>query len=490
MTHAHRKSLLLFLLFALFALCSSVYYIYSSYQDAHQQIKTRLENDSFLIAEWIKGGFISSDYLLRDVLSQVDLNELHYPPKDPEQHAKRKAFLREKLSTLPNGMLMGLFNSQCLVTHTNSKDGFDASNRDYCKAMMTEPERKTVVSQAYIANNGLLNITQGRKFDFDQPGFKGMAALAINPSFFSDLLAPLNYGKNGNITIFDSNLTLLARKPAVPEKIGSRIHQSHAAAFVKTDQSHMFLDINSPVDGLKRLFILRNVDDLPFLIIIGAAHQEWQANWRQRTGIILGALFLILLLAAFGLHSYWSVLRHLKELERLKSEAEQLARIDMLTGVSNRRDFTEKAEISFAHFKRHKNPLSVIMLDADHFKRINDNYGHHVGDQVLQQLGSTLKNTLRTSDISGRLGGEEFAAVLPETNLEQAQLLAERLRAEIEKIQIHTDNGEVHCTASFGVAQTNTDDSFHALFKRADDAMYRAKAEGRNRVEVMDRVMG
>lgn len=489
MTHAHRKSLLLFLLFALFALCSSIYYIYSSYQDAHQQIKTRLENDSFLIAEWIKGGFTSSDYLLRDVLSQVDLDELHYPPKDPEQHAKRKLFLKEKLSTLPNGMLIGLFNSRCLVTHTNAKDGFDASERDYCKQMMEEPQRQTVVSQAYIANNGQLNITQGRKFDYKQPGFKGMAALAINPSFFAELMTPLNYGKQSNITIFDSNMTLLARKPAVPDKIGQKIHQPHAEAFLKTRQSHMFLDIDSPVDGLKRLFILRNVDDLPFLIVIGAAHNEWQANWRQRTTIILFALLIILLLASLALHSYWSVLRHLKALERMKSEAEQLARIDMLTGVSNRRDFTEKAEISFAHFKRHKNPISVIMMDADHFKRINDNYGHHVGDQVLQQLGGTLKNTLRTSDISGRLGGEEFAAVLPDTNLEQAQQLAERLRSKIEEISIDTDQGPVHCSASFGVAQANAEDSFHTLLKRADDAMYRAKAEGRNRVEVVDRVM-
>lgn len=491
MTTAHRKSLLLFFLLGIFALCSSAFYIYFSYQDAQHQIKTRLENDSFLISEWIKGGFKSSDYLLRDVISQVDISELQYPNPKPEQHQARKAFLQAKLATLPNGILMGLFDSRCIVTHSNSVDGFDASSRDYCQAMLTEPNRKTVVSQAYTANNGQLNITQGRKFDAEQPGFKGMAALAINPVFFADLLAPLNYSPAGNITIFDSNMTLLARKPATPDKVGKKITQPFAEAFTQTDQSHTFLDINSPVDGLQRLFILRNVEGLPFLIVIGEAHQDWQANWRQRTFIIIIALILILLLAAFALSNYWSVLRHMKELEQLKSEAEHLARIDMLTGVSNRRDFTEKAETSFALFQRHKHPLSIIMLDADYFKQINDNYGHDIGDKVLTMIGDILKNTLRTSDIIGRIGGEEFAAVLPETDIKQAQQLAERLRQALDNQKVainhNPDQNAVHCTASFGVAQANEKDTLHSLLKRADEGLYQAKAMGRNRVVLVDR---
>jgi len=348
---------------------------------------------------------------------------------------------------------------------------------------MQKGQHPTWISQAYTANNNQLNITQLRRFKSPDGQFSGMAGLAVSPLFFSDLLKSLEYSQHGIITIMDTNLILLARRPNLPEKIGQRISQKRTEDFLQTDNPVLFLDINSPVDDKRRLFIVRQFEDLPFVIVIGETHDSWLRDWYQRMAILSILLILVVILATFALIKHWSLIRSLKLTQELRAEAEKLARTDMLTGISNRRDFTEQAQISFQHFKRYQTCLSVIMLDADYFKRINDTYGHHIGDQVLQRLGNILKSTLRSSDISGRIGGEEFSVFLPDTDLDHAIQLAERLRTDISTARVTSNQGEVSFTASFGVAQARSDESFHELLKRADHALYQAKASGRNRVE-------
>ena len=128
---------------------------------------------------------------------------------------------------------------------------------------------------------------------------------------------------------------------------------------------------------------------------------------------------------------------------------------------------------------RHQHPLSVVMIDIDHFKRINDIYGHPVGDQTLQILSKTISAIIRSTDIFGRIGGEEFALVLPETKKQTAKDFAERIRLCIENEKF-PDIG--HLTVCMGVTQFYTDDSSSSIFSRADIALYAAKNSGRNRV--------
>jgi diguanylate cyclase (GGDEF)-like protein/PAS domain S-box-containing protein len=165
-------------------------------------------------------------------------------------------------------------------------------------------------------------------------------------------------------------------------------------------------------------------------------------------------------------------------------ELERRAYTDDLTGLANRRYFLEQAESELTRTLRYDRELSILMIDLDHFKLVNDTYGHKVGDLVLQRLSELCRATLRDVDIVGRIGGEEFAVLLPETGSEQAMEAAERLRAALAAAHVTLNGGlPLRSTASFGVTTLREKDTnIDTLLNQADQALYRAKNEGRNRV--------
>jgi diguanylate cyclase (GGDEF)-like protein len=175
----------------------------------------------------------------------------------------------------------------------------------------------------------------------------------------------------------------------------------------------------------------------------------------------------------------------LKDLGRLvvdELELRLLATTDSLTGAMSRGAFSEEADRDIARAKRHDRPLSCALIDADHFKSINDTHGHGVGDQMLQRIVAACQSALRAGDYIGRLGGEEFAVILPETPIDAAVAVAERLRKRVEAIGDDVPSGRVAISVSIGVATlTRGEDDLGALLKKADLALYDAKALGRNR---------
>jgi diguanylate cyclase (GGDEF)-like protein len=160
-----------------------------------------------------------------------------------------------------------------------------------------------------------------------------------------------------------------------------------------------------------------------------------------------------------------------------------LANIDPLTKSLTRRHFFSIAESEFKRFERYRRPFSVLVVDADRFKQINDTHGHHAGDIVLRSLSLVAMEQKRVQDTFGRLGGEEFGLVLPETSLEQARVVAERIRAVWEQTPSTMDGRLIHSTVSIGVAEAvEGDKAFDAVLRRADLMMYKAKERGRNQV--------
>ena len=173
------------------------------------------------------------------------------------------------------------------------------------------------------------------------------------------------------------------------------------------------------------------------------------------------------------------------ELARARDEAERQARIDALTGIANRRHFEESAHLEYARARRYRQPLSLILFDIDHFKQINDTHGHASGDAVLRCVADTTSHAVREVDLVARIGGEEFAVLLPGIACAQASNVAERLRKQIAQWQLRGEAGPLQFTASFGVTQLQDSDSnYHALLQRADQLMYQSKHSGRNRVSV------
>jgi diguanylate cyclase (GGDEF)-like protein/PAS domain S-box-containing protein len=181
--------------------------------------------------------------------------------------------------------------------------------------------------------------------------------------------------------------------------------------------------------------------------------------------------------------AYCLIIRDISDKRDVSESLRKATYCDHLTGLSNRRAFFEAASLELVRRQRAPRPVSLIMLDADHFKAINDDYGHPAGDAVLRQLAASIKGVCRQVDVLARVGGEEFAAILPSVGLADAMAVAERLRAHVELAPTLYDGHAIGCTVSIGVATmddtlTGVDD----LIKRADQALYAAKRLGRNQV--------
>lgn len=170
------------------------------------------------------------------------------------------------------------------------------------------------------------------------------------------------------------------------------------------------------------------------------------------------------------------------ERTRWTDKLHRMATIDMLTGIPNRRHFMTLAAREAERVSRSHHPLTVCMIDVDRFKSVNDTYGHATGDAVLRQVAHLLAESIRTVDICGRLGGEEFAAVLPETGLNPARIVAERLREDIERASVTAAGSAVGVTVSIGLCELRPGETLEQAMSRADAALYTAKREGRNRV--------
>ena len=172
--------------------------------------------------------------------------------------------------------------------------------------------------------------------------------------------------------------------------------------------------------------------------------------------------------------------------QRLETELRDLAHRDHLTGISNRRHFFDLADQAFAKARASGAPLSLLIADIDYFKQINDTYGHMHGDEVLKVLVRVCREALGEVDMLARLGGEEFVMLLPDADMATAHARADQLRAEAQRAPVRLHEATLHFTVSLGVAQWQPEESLLFLMRRADEALYLAKYNGRNRVEAAD----
>ncbi|MES2935846.1 MAG: GGDEF domain-containing protein [Pseudomonadota bacterium] len=203
-------------------------------------------------------------------------------------------------------------------------------------------------------------------------------------------------------------------------------------------------------------------------------------DWRNGRADQLMTLNTVVSLYLFALMNGFGML--LLTREEQESDLTRLATIDPLSGVPNRRGFFNALAPWMALARRPGQPTSIIVLDLDHFKRIKENYGHAVGELVIRTMVEIGQRQLRDSDLIGRLGGEEFAILLPRTDVADAVVVAERIRNAIMAAPVKTERAVIYTTASFGLTTIRADDDAVALFKRADEARLQAKKLGGNRV--------
>ncbi|MCF6201408.1 MAG: GGDEF domain-containing protein, partial [Hydrogenimonas sp.] len=228
------------------------------------------------------------------------------------------------------------------------------------------------------------------------------------------------------------------------------------------------------------------------ILLIDATPYKHNEHRLLQTALITSVI--ALLIALFIARAiYFSAIRESKEekerLERLVKERtheiELLSKTDGLTGLWNRRYLEEMLEIEFKRARRYNHNVSIAVVDLDHFKQINDNYGHMAGDEVLRQVSSHIRSCIRETDFVGRYGGEEIVVILPETDIKTAQLIAEKIRETIESHPVHFNDDTIKVTSSIGISNLRAEHKdYHEVFAEADEALYRAKEGGRNRVVV------
>ncbi|WP_300318892.1 sensor domain-containing diguanylate cyclase [Accumulibacter sp.] len=288
----------------------------------------------------------------------------------------------------------------------------------------------------------------------------------------------------GSITLLRRDGMVLARAPDDLQLLGQPLPGGVLAGELLAPQlSNVVLLEEAEGSQQRQLVSYSPVPDWPLVVMVAADYEQLLAPWLKQTlWVVLLALGITLPLAVVAYRS----LRLLQVLANRDAELQHLATTDRLTGVSSRHHFVESLENELLRAHRSQSPLTILLFDIDFFKRINDGYGHAIGDRALIAFAEVARDCLRGMDLLGRLGAGEFAILLRNTDVSDAVVVAERVREGIARISIPTENGTVQFTASVGASQANaSDQSFDDVLKRAAKALYDAKAGGHDHLAVI-----
>lgn len=448
----------------------------SSYQNTLNKLEDEAQTTSYLVAEWVNTAFSTPLYILRDLTNGLDPAELVYPAVDPVQHNLQTQRIIRQAKLYPPTLFLGLFNRDCVVTHTSigRNLGFDFKHREYCGLVFQEPIKDYKVSNMFISVESKMNITISYPVLTAEETIAGFGLIGLDLSLFQEWLNRLEIRPGMVVSIFDLKRQLLARLPQLESELGQVVGHPISDAMIQAGTSEpITARLRSPIDGIDRVWSLRRVSNLPFLMVVGISTQDVLQEWYLKCFVYILGNGVLILFAGLGLREFYRS-------QQLASRMEQLATTDPLTGLMNRRKFVDVITPSIEESNRYRYPLSVMLIDIDYFKNINDRYGHDVGDQVLQKFAETLGRAACATDAIARWGGEEFVVMLPFTQKQEAVRFGARLQQILLTTPIMDD---IYITVSMGVSQHRRYESMDDVIKRADIALYYAKDKGRNRVE-------
>lgn len=374
-------------------------------------------------------------------------------------------------------------------------------------------ERKQLVTSFDIRNDSLFisrplfdNLSKQWSIQFTRKlyntggSFTGILIASVHPSYFSDFFQSVDVGNKGAITLFGTDRYILARASGikiVDQAVGTQIAVDHPIISQRVQNG--IYSSNCIIDGVTRLSAYRKLQKYPLFVQVGLSEDDIFLNSSNRRkniliiGSIISAAFFSALAILIQLEKEQQKLLETvstrdEQLHDTLKELEHLVTTDALTGLPNRRSFFSRAQTEFTRSNRYDRPLSLIMIDVDHFKSVNDRFGHLIGDTALRHISEIMMSCIRESDMVARYGGEEFVIILPETDTDGARIIAERVRKEIETSRIKIDDMvELNLTVSLGIACMPSGNQFpdiDKLLQEADDALYRSKASGRNCISV------
>jgi diguanylate cyclase (GGDEF)-like protein len=326
-----------------------------------------------------------------------------------------------------------------------------------------------------MQHNGAYGIVLSRRIAARDGQFLGVVTGFIHYSYFDEIVARLQLERSDMISVLRQDGVLIARSPFDRTLIGRDLSRLPAVqrALAFFSGSHLG---EAASDGVSRLYVWRDSSH-PLFVMVGRSTDVIFGQWRKEAMQIGGAMGALALIASMLM---LVLAREMKKRAAMEDEMARLAMTDGLTGLANRRRFDIVIEKEWQRANRAQQPISLLMIDADHFKAFNDRYGHQAGDLVLCGIAwSIARHGKRASDCAARYGGEEFALILPGLSLHDAIELGERIRREIGSIE---REGMTPTTISVGAAclVPSAQNSMMELINKADTALYAAKSLGRN----------
>ncbi len=346
-------------------------------------------------------------------------------------------------------------------------------DEEYFQFHRDNPESGLFISRPTL-HRGAYAIVLSRRITGNDGSFLGVVAGSIRFSYFHDLFGRLSLGPDDTITVLRSDRTIIMRRPFDLDIIGKNLaDRANWKPANMNDGSYAGV---GPVDPIPRLYVRHNGTG-PLNVVVGKPLDSILSLWRTEA-IRIAAIVAALIVFVLGVTLFLA--REIGRRAQAEDKLEELATTDALTGLKNRRKFDASIDAEWRRATRQKNPVALLMIDADHFKAYNDTFGHQAGDEVLMGIAICISDSVRRAgDCAARYGGEEFAVLLPASSAAEALVVAETIRL---KVQQWSD----HSTVSIGVASLTPAVSLEwsELVGAADKALYAAKAGGRNRCVV------
>ena len=478
-----RKGVGLYFLLGLFLASLGVWIAFDqvgSRDDLLTERKLAALQTSRIIAQSFSAFFLSANYVLSDVIGAIREDDLLYPSNDAGRTERLSAFLKRKTDTVPALSGIALYNKDCVLTARATGEGLGFRlSESICEPLhaLRDDKPHVEIVSSERAPTGRPGILMMRNLPFVDGNFSGELTAGIGMAFIQNWLESFPMAGHDSLSVVDTTRALIARVPSLPGMVGMRSEDTVFQQAFASGASNFSAIAPSPRDGRERIFGMTRTEGFPFYVIVGIDKATALRDWQHRAIQVWIGYGLLLLLFAMLVRSHRVAVRQRELLARL-------AKTDELTRISNRRHFLDVGRLEIDRCVRYERPMSLLYIDIDHFKHINDTWGHPAGDIVLRELAREIAGILRRQDTVARIGGEEFAIILPETEASKAFAVAESLRLAIEKAKTRIDEKtEVKYTLSIGVATlTGEGDSLDAMMQRADTALYQAKQNGRNQV--------
>ncbi|ASV36804.1 deoxyribonuclease [Pseudomonas sp. NS1(2017)] len=358
------------------------------------------------------------------------------------------------------------------------------ANRDYFQAHQSTSQAGLFISRPFkihCACDQVWRIAFSRRVSGPNGEFAGVAVATMRLAYFDQLFNRLAIGNGSSVNLLNTHGILLAQQPLLErDMIDKDLSDRPNFKRMLREGQGSFRAI-SAISGQERLYTFSNVGELPLIVVVALSADDVFAPW-QRAALLVSSATGVLCIGLLWLT--WMLRRELRRRYRTERVLSELAATDALTGLANRRILDERLRLEWDRAQRSTEPLTVLMIDVDHFKAFNDRHGHHGGDAALRTVAQVIgTNIRRPADLAARYGGEEFAVVLPVTDAQGAWVIAEHIRSGIEHLpRVGGDKQPITVSIGMSTWDKRSRQSLEALLLSADQALYEAKHTGRNRI--------